>query len=261
MAEQNIQRSDVSDWAVLGLRVTAFSQDPSSVRQEPGVWRQIVGESPEQQNFKPKTGEFLEEGPFLLGMLNFTFQPGRLEWRFGPLAEENVISPVPPLAGPVETVLAQFGDVIKKWIESSEVPIRRLAVGAHMLLPSSESDRETAYKKIANYLPSVSLDPSSSCDFLYQINRPRESHVVDKLRINRLSKWNVLAFTMLPMSLDLGVLIESSIIATAIHSPSVELDYNTAADRVTAISKDNLVSLYDELVAQILETLAKGDIS
>jgi hypothetical protein len=90
--------------------------------------------------------------------------------------------------GSIQDGLDSFLELMSRWFKISP-PLRRLAFGAILALPVD--DRKSGYELIGNYLANVKLDPIGSSDFLYQINRLRNSQLISDLEINRLSKWSV----------------------------------------------------------------------
>ena len=120
------------------------------------------------------------------------------------------------------------------------------------------SDREQAYAQLRDSLKNyVKVDVRSS-DLQYQINRSRTSAVVEKLKINRLSKWAAIRAgigVMLPTGERVGSGVEE-------HACVLELDINTDGERPKedVMSRDQLIGVVDEMIGFSQEILLQGDI-
>jgi len=123
-------------------------------------------------------------------------------------------------------------------------PLQRLAFGAVLTRPVD--DLLTGYRQISDYLPFVQLDPESSSDFSYQINRPRNSTVISGLRINRFSRWSVARVFASTFDTQIGC--------------RVELDINTAQEFQGELPQEKLPVIIQELVDLGKEIAENGDI-
>ncbi len=243
-------------WQAAVVRVTAFPAQP--ITTEVTWWADLMGSVPETLVSRPKAGQYRAEGEFEGRRLSLQVQPDRVDWSLAPVVKLSEDEPSTlPLAGPFPEVLISLMKVAERWL-SLAPPITRLAFGAVLAQPTE--DRRSGYVQIAKYLPSISLDPEGSSDFIYQINRPRASGVgIANLRINRLTKWSVLWFQRFSMTL------EKMGIRTVGFAPSdsacrLELDINTAPDFQGLLPAEHLPALLKELVDLAGEIAAKGDI-
>ena len=123
-------------------------------------------------------------------------------------------------------------------------------------------DRAEGYKSLQKYLPAVQLDPEGSSDFLYQINRKRESKVIKGLTINRLQKWSVLA--MHRMAFDVGIVEGAQqqsrgVLSAPLSAQRLELDINTQPDRTEPFQSKDLNAIYSELISLGEEIAVRGD--
>ena len=224
----------------------------------PTWWTDLVGEPSENRIAQPRRGGQHEEGPFEGGKLVLRVEPTRIDWLFTPIGQrEPELEGIPPV-GPFPHLLDAFLRVMRRWFELETCPpVQRLAFGAILL--QRVEDRQTGYRQIAAYLPSIQLDPEGSSDFSYQINRPRESASgVSGLRINRLSKWSVASW----LSQELSIRPES-----VRHSRGqpffacrLEVDVNTAQDFQDELSRAQLPRIFQELVDLGQEIVNRGDI-
>ena len=133
-----------------------------------------------------------------------------------------------------------------------------------MLLEPVEN-REKGYLRITDYVPSVKIDPQRSEDFLYQINRPRESTVIKGMRLNRLSKWSVASFLPVRFSIGMpqsqpGQPLFYSHGGTPAMACRAEFDLSTATGIQHELPHDMLQSIFNELVALGSEMAQYGDV-
>lgn len=250
--------STISDWQAESLRVTAFP-GPSAQVNDLNWWIEVIGEPPETRISKPRLGEYREEGYLEPGRLVLHLQPGRIDWHFIALqSEEQVGEKVEPL-GPFQEILDVFLQPIARWFTlDTFIPVQRLAFGAVLLQPVK--DKHAGYTKLSPYLPSVKIDSVNSSDFLYQINRRRNSRTtMPDLSINRLSKWSLRRFHS--SFLKIGP-TQPGIIKTGSQSYDcrLELDINTNPDFEGEFDKQKVQEVFDELVALGIEIAREGDI-
>jgi hypothetical protein len=158
--------------------------------------------------------------------------------------------------GSFQDCLDSFLELMTRWFKISP-SLRRLAFGVILALPVD--DRKSGYELIANYLPNVKLDPVGSSDFLYQINRLRNSELVSDLEINRLSKWSVVKQGLARVDL-LPEARVSLFPSSDTFSCRLELDINTSADYKSDLPADKLTSVFLELVDLAKEIAVRGDI-
>lgn len=244
----------ISAWQVERLRLTAFPPPMTKISQPPW-WADLVGYPPETVVSRPKVGLHREEGVFEGRKLFLQIQPERIDWILTPVVPEEMPE-TPPSAGPFPDALKSFVNLMERWLEVC-LPITRLAFGAVLFQPVA--DQRAGYVQIAKYLPSLKLDPDTS-DFLYQINRPRDSTSgVPGLRINRLTKWSILLFQGFDVTLakkeltTVGYAVEES-------ACRLELDINTVPESAAELPRETLPRVSQELVHLGQEIATKGDI-
>src|SRR5271157_274073 len=236
------------------LRLTSFFA-PSVQVAGPTWWADLVGGQPETTTSKPARGEFQQAGPLSERTLTLSTQPGRVDWFLTPRFEEGVV-PEGRWAGRFSDALEAFVPVMTQWLRTCP-EVTRLAFGAIVYEPAV--DKVAGYRRLADYLPSVRLDPEGSFDFFYQINRPRSSTAMENLKINRLSKWSVAAFVPVRLALNQGSL--HSFVGEGEQACRIELDISTEAERAEELPGANLPSLFEELKNLAVELATKGDVA
>jgi hypothetical protein len=207
---------------------------------------------------KPRLSEFHDEGAWGAGKLTLVVKPERIDWVLA--APENVEAEPGPIAvlGEYAAVVKEFSSLVNKWFESCSLRFSRLAFGATLM--QTVKERAEGYRLLAEYLPSVSLQPDVSSDFLFQINRPR---VIDtefgiRIEINRLSKWFVARSSIRRVAVGpSGAMLAPEIV---VDSARVELDINTSANYEGTYTGAEAVQLFPVLVGLATEVAEVGDI-
>ena len=189
MQQSFINRPPLEIWQVETLRTTGFPS-PAAPVVASTWWKDLIGEEPETRVLQPRRGDHREEGVLDNGKLVLVVQPARVDWLFTVADAHQIEGRSLPAISSLPQALATFHQLMLRWFALETCPsLIRLAFGAVLFQPVD--DRQTGYRRLAVYLPSVTLDPEGASDFLYQINRPRASSEITGLRINRLSKWSV----------------------------------------------------------------------
>lgn len=252
------------NWQVELTRITAFyGQLPPEKKEGWNTWwNDLVGVPPEHSSFRQRDSISQHEGPFNGGVLILALQPGRIDWYLtAKQAEEEPDSPG-GLSLLKPEAIAKFQDLISRWmLLESYPPLIRLAFGQVLLQPVES--REAGYLQLRTYLPSVDLRPEST-DFLYQINRPRQSTTVPGLRINRLCKWSVILASKISFIFSTGQKETTSFSPRLVDSEQacrVELDINTLPEHQSEFDRPTSSAVFEELVLLAKEIAEKGDVA
>ncbi len=254
------------NWQVDLVRVTAFYGQVSEDARKgwSSWWTTLVGVPSEKTELRRRDAVLHEIGPFKGGDLILGIQPGRIDWYLratDKMAERAEGSA--ELAFITPDAAKGFYDLILRWMKLDSCPgINRLAIGAILLQPVES--RQAGYRKLGMYLHSIKLDQESS-DFLYQINRPRESRVgITGLGINRLCKWSVALLGEVSVSLSVAPKdskpVKGAVVGQGHYACRLELDVNTSQEHETEFSRDKLNAIFSELVDQAQEISEKGDV-
>lgn len=251
MTPQFIGKFELGEWQAETLRVTVFPSPTATIAQ-PTWWSDLTGETPEKRITRPREGVFIEQGSWGGRKLSLGMNPTRIDWVFGGIEDDS------PL-GVFNDSLNAFRELILRWLPTCP-PIHRLAFGAIVRAPVE--NREAGYRQIAAYLPHIQLDPVNSSDFLYQINRPRDSTSgVNGLRINRLSKWSVGVFAVIPLNIAPSPSRVEVYSVPQTFSCRVEIDINTSQEFSGELPQALLPKILEELIALGQEIIREGDIS
>ena len=252
-----MELSQPKEWQLRSIRFTGFTK-PSIDAEEVAWWETIVGEKPDSRTSHPKSGEFREEGEFETGVLTLNIQPLRIDWHLRSKQKERPDGDFETL-GEFQKILESFLKLMRKWFSIDHPDLIRIAFGETLLLPVE--NRQTGYKRISDILPNIKIDPENSSDFLYQINRPRQSTLgIPELKINRLCKWAVFVSRYALINFDPKTYPTEKVISPEIYSCRLEQDINTNADFNGIIPKDKHLEVFEELVENGKQIVNEGDI-
>ncbi len=250
-------RLPLADWQAEQARLTVFPM-PDAVTRSANWWQMVTDNQPDEITTNPKKGSGLIQGAFDPGKLILRLEPDRIDWVLAPpdpdMGELAVAREFPTL-GPAMEIIDAFSAIVEKWFRRDDLPaIARMAFGAVLTHP--EGDRRTGYLRLPDYVP-VRVDPESS-DFLYQINLPPVPSAtgIEGLRLNRLSKWNVVALKLVAFTVA-GTAVQAQPVSE-VFAVRVELDINTAPAFTGPIPRGRLVDVYRELVATGHSIAANG---
>ena len=243
-----MSRPPLGEWEVEFLRATAFKNEalPTSYGDE--SWKKVVGAEAEEITRKAALSAYSASGPVDAGMLSLNIAPGRIDWLFGPANLEAVLD---HSLGKFTNQDELFAERLLNWLQFPSVAITRIAFGEVLRLPVA--NRTAGYRALGEFLPRIAPDPESSRDFVYQINRPRDSKSIRGVMVNRLSKWA-------SMELNTGVIGSAKPFAS-MQFVRLELDLSTDKDSEKDLSKDKCLNLmFQELISLGREIATEGDI-
>ena len=176
----------------------------------------------------------------------------RVDWLFSPGEVVGTALESPPAY--VESV-GPFLELFGQW--KPAVPIVRFAFGGISNLESPNA--EASYSIMSNYM-NFDLDRSLSSDFIYQINKKRESGVISPVLINRLTKWSCAQAGQVAFAI-----VDEKI--TSMAEPGgvrcfcrLEFDINTIPIDGYVLPEDKLIPLANELDGMAREIMREGDL-
>ncbi len=241
-------------WQAELIRFKAFTNSTVDIGQL-SWWSDLVGTPSETRVTRPVVGEYQEEGAFAGGRLILRVDPTRIDWVLAPSSDQQQENPEGYLLiGQFQKLRNQFLPAMLRWLEALDYfPVQRLAFGGQFA--QLVENHHEGYCRLVSYLPDVRLDPEGSSDFFYQINRPRASQSVTGLKINRLSKWSVAVQQTFTFNFSGQASAGQSYFACRL-----ELDVNTAPDFRDGFSKEQAITVSQELANLAGEVMEKGDI-
>jgi hypothetical protein len=259
MAEESpkIALVPTNRWEAESLRVTGFPSATAEFK-ETSWWQELMGEPPDKRLSTPKTSSLQEHGSLEGNSLVLNISPLRIDWVLSPNLDTIGMSQHFPRLGSFNDSLRPFASLVQGWLGLETCPqLNRLAFGCVLLL--HVESLQQGYEQLAAYLPAIDLSIGRSSDFLYQINRPRESTVdVPNLRINRLSRWSVSKWRTGIFGVTSGKI--DSKMTPERFGCRIELDINSAPDFSGTFSREQSNKLLEELITLAFEIVEKGDI-
>ena len=249
-------REHLNQWQAESLRLTTFHRVGSINLQSPDWWQRVTSDQPEQQISRPRDALVQQSGQFAGHQLSTNARPDRVDWVLHAVPDvSSDPSSEMPLLGMLSPVIDVFQPVYDKWLKMCE-PTTRLACGAVLL--QKVDDLHLAYEKLNTYLPNVNLDGITTPDFVYQVNRPSASTVIEGLRINKINKWSVAQSSSIAIALGSGGPIDVSMSSLGI-SCRLELDINTPAENSELFEPSVVPRLFGELIDFAVDIAKRGD--
>lgn len=243
-------------WLLETLRFTLFPYPNQIFLDKESWWEGSTGETPEAIEERPRDAGYKAEGQFNESSnLVLNTVPDRIDWFLYPKNGDSQKADLPfPMIGDNADNKAQFSNLILKWLNLVDLKVHRIAFGTTLILPASS--HIDAYSKLSSFLTTVQIDPTNSSDFNYSINRPRQSLSNSELKLNRLSKWNVIR-TVQSRLTSAGV---SSAILNERYVCRLELDINNLQTDVDISDGEGISTLLVELMSLAEEISDNGDI-
>ena len=248
---------DGDQWEVGFLRATTFIPDLTSEGSVGNTWwEKVAADKPEDERISHQRGTKEQKGMLNGNNLAMISQPGRVDLALGAADEESPEQSKLPSLGPMSVAtLEPFMNIVKRWLNVCPLA-SRLAFGA--ILGRLTADAQTGHEDLRRYLHCVRLDPQSSSDLFYQINRPKTSRVDPGIRINRVSRWSV------PQVGRVGVTIDPAVSKATTNIQGwyickLELDISTPPLN-DAISGDGAYEIFQELADHGQNIAKDGDL-
>ena len=236
-------------WLLDELRFTVFPV--SAFKSGEGMWKERVGEEPEQELSRPRDGTFRAEGPFIEDRLLLHIDQSSVHWIYHKNPPEADTEPAELMIGEFPEAARPLKELVGSWLHSCP-PLKRIAWG--LQLTKLAKSRGHGFEIASEYLKNVKIDRNNSFDFLYQINRRRRSESgVPKLEINRLNSWRVIQRVSGGAKWVAGE-------AVASHLCSLTLDVNTSHEYLGPFPPDKLEAVQEELFEAACDIAVHGDI-
>jgi hypothetical protein len=239
------------NWEASQLQAVVFLRKAVSPAD---IFSAITGEAPDTQEDRPKEGVRVQTGPFLRGSLQVILNPIRIDVMLSPvLGPEILLGGASQTLGDFATTLEDFASAIRKWLPGSGLPASRLALVAKAL---ARADSTTAaYQILKDTLTSVIVEPGTMQDLMFRVNWRAESAHMPERYLNRLTTWA--AITAKTQAGPAGSL--PTVQVDERHYAYREIDVNTPAEHSEELPSDQLVPIFDELLAIVVSTAKGGE--
>ena len=244
--------ADFGQWNVEQLRLTIF--------HPPGVdtlnlWEQSMGVRPESRDERPREGIVQQQGEAGGNRLLLITHAERLDWTIvhNPATAPGIMST--PILVDLNQAMTILQGALRISLQSVRV-VHRLAFGA--LLGQQVTNPSEGMSRLSKHLPRLELEERGVSDFIYQINRRRQSSRVPHAQLNRVARWS------------LEQIIGGEVRITPTQAPQVQssrtgfinrllLDVNTVPE-TSAIAHDRISGLFVELVEIACKVASEGDV-
>ena len=242
---------DFGQWSVEHLRLTIFH--PSGIHTLP-LWEQLMGVSPENRDERPREGVVHQQGEAGGNRLILTTYAERLDW----IAIPNPTTGPRIVAAPVLVDINQTMTLMRRALDVSLHSVRvvnRLAFGA--LLGEQVANPSRGMSRLLKYLPRLGLEDQGVSDFVYQINRRRQSSRAPHAQLNRVARWSLEQIIGGEVRISAGQAPQQS--STEGFTNRLLLDVNTVPGNNT-IAIDRIPGLFIELMEIAGKVASEGDI-
>ncbi len=242
-------------WQAQYLRLIAFPTVPA-FGHSVNWWRDLTGVEPQSNIDRPQRQEQEVSGNYDGVELSLAVVLLRAQWTAVPILDPANPPDGFPRIGPFLERRMWFRDLMVRWLDQVQQPIRRLAFAGTLV--QQVDDHRAAYERLDQYLRWVDIDPESS-DFLYRINRRRPSNSgIAGLNLNRLATWAAMMFQIQRVAF-VGGAPPVQQPGRESHAATVDLDINTSADREEPLPRERLGQLFTELTDVALDVATHGD--
>lgn len=235
--------SEALTWRAKALRLTLFG----AIAHEDlsGALLSVIGMSPEVEERHAEYRLLRQRSPWAEAAggtleLSTNGSLGRVDWLLnaGPNSQAEDL-------GPLDERVEQFKSAMASWICQHPATHTRIAIGLAAAV-WTESDFQS-YEILSRLLPNLQLDPASSRDLLYQINRPSQSDTRPGLKLNHITRW-------------MAVVSDATSTQRMLfkHFAFVDCDHSTPVEP-HEFRGTEAVNIVSELFSKALESVRSGD--
>jgi len=240
----------VINWQIDSIRTTIFFKNSLNPNNLEG-WLSKVSEYPPLQINKMPLA-FNSVSKSSPGFLRVNMADNRLDILLSPeeLRSNQTIAPF----SEISSLFSQFVDNIP---DIAEMPlVDRLAVG--VVLSLQVTSNEEGVEIISPHISGVDL-PITARDFLYRINLPSKSQVIDDLSINRLAVWSIGYAQLVHVQINSNGSQSQEVFTENNPTIHLELDINTDGGTQIGANTDQLRVLLSELKSIALSVANNGE--
>lgn len=246
------------NWSAEHIRLTLFPARDFRA-PDPNWWRMLVGRDPQAKTVQQGIG-IQETGPINEHCtLTLDLGANRIDLLMSPVVQPTENPTAFPTFDSCPQAFDAFRDLGARLLPHL-TDIRRMAIGGVMIAPVA--DKVAGYRELVPLLPSVRLDPATSSDFSYSINRHATSpQACPDLHVNRLSIWGVASLAGIRIQIDgsnVGVTMNQS--GSGVSALRLQFDVNTDAERRDNLPNDRLEPLFGELLGFARNIVERGDV-
>lgn len=242
----------VSNWLPELLRVTFFYTTPPQVEMRPSL-ETTLGIESESTEIRGIEKSFAQVGSLGVGKIALGIQGPRLDWVW------NIDSSTEDAAmslGDVEASIDEFLKLLENWVKA-QTNVSRIAMGGIFAIPAD--NRIDAYQKLQPYLHVLQLEPETTSELMYQINRFAIREFLGKqATFNRITKWGARAVRKGAFIFTSDGNLQSTN-SEPVYSATCELDLSSPVDMSTPFGGEEAAKLLLDFKIDALEILETGD--
>ena len=231
-------------WDSVNARFTLFPTEPTDTSSVATWWDDTFGVRPETATAAPREGKASQSGVIPIGgteiPVQLSIEPLRIDWKLlehGPEAAFEAGG----LPNP-SVVYDTFAEIIKRWLPGAP-PVRRIALALGLVHRTTNPDERPPLIEAFTGIPLV----GEVSDFLFQLNRPRQSTAVPDLRLNRVTKWSTLDVQKIVLAIGAQRVDQVPALSLG-HALRLDLEVNTDARREDPLDVKSIPDLYSEFV-------------
>lgn len=240
------------NWQIESIRVTAFFDGPLNPSMLE-TWLGEVSENSPTQISKTPTS-FAGVSRSAAGFLGIKQASNRLDITLS--SEEPQSSQT---IAPISEANSLYGKFVDRVPEIGELPlVNRVAIG--LVLTFKVQSESEGLKILSHNIVGLKL-PVSVRDFLYRVNHPYESRIVDGLNINRLATWSVGKVQLIEVQFNPDGTQVQRTVSEEPWAIRLDLDFNTDQGMRLEADLERLQNLLNELKALAEKVAFDGEAS
>ena len=243
-------------WDNVFSRITVFPllKDRNTVSEiANNIWPKTKDAILKNTTVFSEVGKINLEGELKNKKLSVSISPLKLDLTVTPKEQVDLMSFSLMTMGSYSESVKDISQLAEIWFSQEKFPqIQRLAFGLDLV--SRVKSHDEAYNVISQYLP-FPVDPQTSSDFRYQVNKFTTSEVVKGLNINRVSVWDALK---LDLQLSIGHISQLPSKYEELYYCHLTLDINTGLEHQGELEKGKIFSLYEELESYACKISKEG---
>jgi hypothetical protein len=241
-------------WSTEQIRLSVFFREPYLPGDKD--WTLLTGQ-PESETRTNTPGGKTLSGGFGGGTLSVASQGKRVDLLLAPVASAAETPQAKlPCIGEWEVVRRTFIGATNKWLTTLEAPLVRMAFGGVLLWETS--DNEKSYERLKELVQSVAIEPGRMQELLYRVNWPQTSSVDSALKLNRITNWNAMRYSIGFFQVGGGGQFETTPTREA-FAVRFEFDHNTDQTRSDPIAKEKIQPIFEELVQMACDNATRGE--
>lgn len=241
------------EWHAESLRVSLFTRVAPKLTDQD--WKTLTGqEEADTRTQIPGGRAFI--GSAFGGQLTLANPGLRIDCMLSAVPSEQPIAGTFNSVGLWSKISETFLEATVPWISQLDIEVTRVAFGCVLLLKTDS--RDEAYARLNDLIGSLTVKPGMH-DLIFRINWPAKSKVVPDLQINRITSWAAVRISLGTLLLT-GAAPAQVQLAPPTDYVRLEIDHNTVQEWGKPFDREQVASIYKELVSLADENAKKGEV-